>query len=93
MSTTSAGPIGKRLGAFTETTIDDETVVMSLESGDFFSLAGTAGAIWGMIDGVRDRDSLCAALAAAYAADPAEIAADLDAFLAELADAGLIDRA
>ena len=75
---------------FAETRIEDETVVMSLDTGDFFSLTGTAQAIWRLLDGTRDRAGLLAALAADYDAPDAELAADCDAFIAELCAAGLL---
>jgi PqqD family protein of HPr-rel-A system len=84
--------ISRAEGAYSETEIDQEVVVMNLESGDFFSLTGTARAIWRLIDGTRDRDALLAELASEFAAAPAEIAADLDPFLEALAAAGLIVR-
>jgi pyrroloquinoline quinone biosynthesis protein D len=79
-------------GTYSETEIDGEVVVMSLSSGDFFSLTDTAREIWRLIDGSRDRAALLAALTAEFEADPAEIAADLDPFLDQLAAAGLILR-
>ena len=75
---------------YAEARIDDETVVMNLDSGDFFSLAGTAQSIWRLLDGTRDRAAILAALAAEYDAAEAEMADDLDAFLAELRAAGLL---
>ena len=75
---------------FVETDIEDETVVMVLENGDFFSLTDTARAIWQLIDGQRDRAAILAALAADYGEPGAEMAAEVDAFLAELAQAGLL---
>lgn len=75
---------------FTETEIDDEIVVMSLDSGDFFSLTGTARAIWDLLDQELDRDGLVAALAREYGVDPDPVGADVDAFLASLAAAGLL---
>jgi len=85
--------LAKAAGRFTETTIDDEIVVMSLDSGDFFSLTGTARAIWLALDGQHDRAGLIAALAADFAAGPDEIADDVDAFLAQLMAAGLLTGA
>lgn len=82
--------LAKAAGQFTETTIDDEVVVMSLASGDFFSLTGTSRAIWLALDAHHDRAALIAALAAEYGAAPTEIAGDVDAFLAQLAAAGLL---
>ena len=75
---------------FAETRIEDETVVMSLDSGDFFSLTGTAQSIWRLLDGTRDRAAILAELAGAYGAPEAEMESDLDAFLGELRAAGLL---
>lgn len=82
--------LAKATGRFTETTIDDEVVVMSLASGDFFSLTGSARAIWDMLDAHHDRAGLIGALAQEYGAEPAAIAADVDDFLANLARSGLL---
>ena len=80
----------KTNGAFSETAIDDEIVVMNLENGDFFSLTGSARAIWLLIDGTRSRAAVLAALAAQFSCTEADIAPDLDAFLADLGAAGLL---
>ena len=82
--------LAKRTEAFAETQIDDEVVVMLLESGEFLSITGTGCDIWTRIDGSCDRDQLVAALADEYDAGQSEIAADVDAFLAKLRDAGLL---
>jgi len=79
---------------FTETDIDEEIVVMRLDNGEFFSLSGTAAATWRLIDGTRDREALLAALADAYDdANDASMASDLDEFLRQLRDGGLIVEA
>ena len=65
---------------------------MRLADGDFYSLRDSGRAIWQAIDGLRDRDALLAALAASYEAPHAQLATDLDAFLADLRDAGLLAR-
>ena len=75
---------------FNETAIDDEVVVMNLDSGDFFSLTGTARSIWLLIDGTRTRAAVLDALAAEYGMAADAIADDLDAFLAQLRGAGLL---
>lgn len=77
---------------FVETEIDGEIVLMRLADGDFYSLRDSGRAIWQAIDGLRDRDALLAALAADYEAPRAQLATDLDAFLADLRDAGLLAR-
>ncbi len=83
-------PIAKADGKFSETTIDDEVVVMHLESGSFFSLTGTGRSIWQLIDGSRDQAALVAELAAEFGEDEAAIAADVEDYLATLRGAGLI---
>lgn len=80
----------KRQEAFSETRIDDEVVVMLLDTGEFLSIAGTGCDIWTRIDGSCGRAQLIADLASEYDAPENEIAADVDDFLAMLKDAGLI---
>ncbi len=82
--------LAKQAGRFTETEIDDEIVVMRLETGEFFSLAGTAAATWRLIDGTRDRDALVKALAADFDGSEADMAPDVDEFITELKELGLI---
>lgn len=86
-------PLTKRTAAFSETAIDAEVALLNLKDGTFFSLTGSAAAIWPLIDGTRDRAVLLAQLVQVYQADPAEIAPDLDAFLAQLGAAGFLDGA
>lgn len=83
-------PPVKKHEAFNETTIDGEIVVLNLADGAFFSLTGTAAAIWTLIDGARDRASILDELVYRYGEDRNLIAPDLDAFLAELAGAGFL---
>ncbi|PLK27079.1 PqqD family protein [Novosphingobium sp. TH158] len=84
------GLIVKFPDRFVETAIDDETVVMDLDSAEFFSLNETAGAVWRAIDGSRDRDALIAAIAGDYGETAEAIAADVDAILAQFTRAGFI---
>lgn len=83
--------IVKNPARFVETPIDDEIVVMQLDSGDFFSLSGSARAIWEAIDGTRDEASICTALADEFPEAPRdELAADVTDFVARLRAAGLL---
>jgi len=83
-------PVIKLSERFTEAAIDDEIVVMRIDTGEFFSLTGTAATTWRLIDGNRNRDALLAALADEYSTDEAAIAADVDEFLAHLRETGLL---
>lgn len=80
----------KQTGRFTETEIDDEIVVMHLGTGEFFSLTGTAAAIWRLIDGTRNRSGLLTALAAAFDGQEEQIATDVDEMLLKLKSLELI---
>lgn len=75
---------------FAETRIGEEVVVMNLATGDFFSLTGTAAAVWELLDGRPEHESTVAELADRFSASPDEVRADLDTFIAELAQAGLL---
>jgi len=83
-------PLRKAETRYVETALDDETIVMDIDSADFFSLNATAGAVWRLIDGTRDRDAIVAALAAEFAASPEEIGADVDALIGQLRTAGFL---
>lgn len=85
--------LAKRADRFSETDIDEEIVVMRLDTGDFFSLAGTAAAVWRLIDGSRDEQALVEALAGEYEGDRATIAADVDALIVQLKELCLIGAA
>lgn len=84
------GAIRKLTEGFTETEVDDEIVIMRLDNGELFVLEGTAGAVWKLIDGTRDRAHLISALATEYAAEEDQIAADLDDLLVQLRERQLV---
>jgi len=75
---------------FTEAAIDDEIVVMRIDTGEFYELSGTAAATWRLIDDSRDRSALVQALAEEFAADEASIVADVDDFLRQLQEMGFV---
>ena len=82
--------IAKYTERFTEADIDDEIVIMRLDTGDFYSLSGTSAAIWRLIDGTRDRRSLLSALASEFDGDPDAMNKDVDDFLDNLRELGLL---
>jgi Coenzyme PQQ synthesis protein D (PqqD) len=66
---------------------DDELIVIHLQSGNYFSLRGTAPAIWGMLlEGPANASSL----AARFAGPRGAVAAQIAGFLQELAGHGLV---
>lgn len=83
----------KQTSSFSETAIDDEVVLLNLDDGTFFSLTGTAAAIWSLIDGTRNHAAILALLASTYDETPETIGPELDAFLAQLMAAGFLGHA
>lgn len=83
-------PLEKRVAAFSETMIDGEIVLLNLADGTFFSLTGTAAAIWPLIDGQTGRNGLVATLAQRFEADASQIGRDVDLFLEQLRQAGFL---
>lgn len=86
-------PISKLRDNFMEAPIDDEIVVMDLAKGTFFSLTGTSLAIWAALDEEPARDALLERLAGEFGVSSDAIASDVDAFLGQLREAGLISGA
>jgi hypothetical protein len=82
--------IAKLTDRFTEADIDSEIVIMRLDNGEFFSLSGTSASIWRLIDGSRNREELLAILTDQFDGGETELAGDLDAFLRELRETGLL---
>ncbi|MEO6114097.1 MAG: PqqD family protein [Sphingomicrobium sp.] len=76
----------------TETSIDEEIVVMRLDSGEFFALSKTGAAIWGLIDGNRDRAAILAALGGSYDTAHEQLSNDIEEFVEKLTKAGLIEE-
>ena len=82
--------LAKLTDRFSEADVDDEVVVMRLDTGEFYSLSGTAAVIWRTIDEAHDRASLIALLGQQFDGSDAAIAADVDEFLAQMRDIGLL---
>jgi hypothetical protein len=71
--------------------LDQDTVLMSLERGSYFALAETGREIWRRLaEPVRAAD-LCRTMCELYDGPSDRIEADTLAFLARLAQLGLID--
>ncbi|MEZ5692532.1 MAG: PqqD family protein [Altererythrobacter sp.] len=73
-----------------ETDVDDETIIVQLDKGELFSVEGSARAIWRELDRSPTRKELLARLASEYGVDPAAIAGDVDSFLKQARNAGLV---
>ena len=80
----------KNATAFVETKIGDEIIVMHLESGEFFSLRGTAGEIWQLIGEVETTEEIAEVLAERHNAPAEAVQNDVAEFLDQLAQADFL---
>jgi hypothetical protein len=67
-----------------------ETVLMSLESGSYYGLEGTARRIWELLAAPTTFEALAGALASEYDVAPERAAEDLRPFLDDLRREGLL---
>ncbi len=75
--------------------LDDEAVLLNLESGVYFGLNDVGARIWQLIERGQDQggatlSDIAAALAGEFAASPAEIEGDLLELIRQLLGAGLV---
>ncbi len=85
--------IRKATDRFAETPLDDELVLMNIDTGSFHALKGTGFAIWQLIDVTRDEAAICAALLQSYAVDPQTCQAEVSRFIEQMVGAGFVERA
>jgi hypothetical protein len=70
----------------------DETVIVSLETGCYFSLQGTADAIWALAANGHSERQILDRICEAFTGDPSENTSATAAFLEELIAERLLDR-
>jgi hypothetical protein len=73
-----------------EAVVDDETLLMSAERGNYYGLARVAHEIWGRLATPMRLETLCASLADEFDAPTERIEADVRAFLDKLIAEGLV---
>ena len=74
------------------TVVDDEVLIVDLDGGELFSLAGSARAIWEAIDDRRDEHAIADLMAHRFAGGPDTIRADVFALVNALEKASLVER-
>jgi hypothetical protein len=82
----------KTTNRFAETEIDDEIVLMNIDTGHFHALKATGLATWKLIDGTRDINALSEALRQRYAVDPDRCATEVGRFIDQMVEAGFVER-
>jgi hypothetical protein len=72
------------------TDLHNETVLMSLESGSYYGLEGTARRIWGLLSTPRTFSDLCLQLSIEFQVTPEQCAKDILPFIEEMGSEGLL---
>lgn len=80
-----------RLEHIVQEHIDDETIIINMESGSYFSLRATATEIWSHLLNGASPSSLVNELAIACDTDHDNVQSGVEQFLAGILDGGLIE--
>ncbi len=70
--------------------LHNETVLMSLESGSYYGLEGTARRIWELLASPQSLSDLSHQLAREYQVSPEQCAAEILPFIEEMRQEGLL---
>lgn len=70
--------------------IDDEAILINLSTAVYYSMDGTGGRIWSLIEERHDLDTIAATLASEYAESPDRCRADLETLAAQLIEENLV---
>lgn len=72
--------------------VDGEAVLLSLDEGCYYGLDELGTRIWKLIDQDLDSEQVVAAIVEEYEVEPEQARRDLDAFLSDLEQSGLIQQ-
>ncbi len=79
-----AGRLRVNLASMAHETVDEEVIIINLETGTYYSIVGTGVAVWQAIERGLSRRHLVAAMAKAYGGNPSAVSAAVEAFVDEL---------
>lgn len=74
------------------TDMDGETVMMSVERGEYYGLSGVGPFLWEQLVEPLSIDQLCRRVMQAFEVDEATCRADVSAFVEDLIDKGVLRR-
>ena len=74
-------------------TVDDELIAIDVRDSTYLSSNDSGLLMWNQLAQGTTREELAASLVAEYAIDAATASHDVDAFLADLKERGLLDEA
>ena len=72
--------------------VEDEVIAVDLRSSTYLSAAGSGALLWEALAGGTTRDLLVDLLTGEFGVERDRAAADVDAFIADLADRELLDE-
>ena len=73
--------------------VDDETVLLDLESGMYFGLDGVGKRIWESVADGKSLGDIAAIITAEYDVDESQALVDVMAFVGDLVERGLLKAA
>jgi hypothetical protein len=79
-----------REGGLSSCSVGDELVVLDLHGSQYLTIRGSGIYLFKLLGVERDRDELVAALLTRFEVDEGTARADVDKFLADLTEAGLL---
>lgn len=92
MNNPDAAPCYVRRSNLVASDMDGETVMMSVERGEYFGLNGLGTRIWNLLERPASEDQIVAAVCREFDVDVAACTRDVRAFLDELLEMDLIER-
>lgn len=72
-------------------TLDGETLVIHLTTGNYYSLTGSGAEIWALLNGAGSASAICAELSRRHRRPEGEIRGAVESFIAELEHEGLLE--
>ncbi|MEI9805785.1 MAG: PqqD family protein [Pseudolabrys sp.] len=81
----------KRKGGWLSTSVGDDMVMMSTDTGNYVTVSGVGARIWELIAKPQSMDALCARLEREFEVAPEACRADVGKFLDEMTAQGAIE--
>jgi hypothetical protein len=79
-----------RTGDWLTARFGDELVMMSAQKGRYLGLSEVGARVWELLETECSLDRICAALESAYDVSPDVCRAEVEVFVAEMADRGIV---
>lgn len=84
--------IYKRAQGYVSTDMDGETVMLGVERGAYFGIRGVGTVIWDLLESPQSVGALTARLCETHEIDEATCRADVERFVSELLNEGMIEE-